>query len=473
VARAQRTRAAALLAASLVSGGLVAAPLAAAQPLTAVVTFAGPARNALRASGVRVVRRHDNLDAATVRGTPLQLARLARGSGIRAVAPDATLRPNGHDGDDGRNRSVLPWERLGGNAGDRRAGSGVRLALVDTGVADTAALARSSGRLVDGVDTSGAGTFADGYGHGTFMAGIIAGGPVSGTNGRALGVAPGATVVSVKVADATGTTSLSKVVAGLDWVAGHASSLDVASFSFSRTRPGRGYGPDPLTDAVERVRNAGVTVVVSAGNVPGEVGDPGFDPKVLTVGAADVRNGKVTVASFSGSAVVAGVQKPDVVGSGVGVLSVLPPRSVIAQQNPQARHGDALWRGSGTSQATAQAAGVAALYLADHRDASPSQVKTALRSGAKRLKGARAGAGLLKAGRGDGDDDEDADDNGGGRGNGSVGDGEGGFDANSWSANSWSANSWSANSWSANSWSANSWSANSWSGNSWLSEGDD
>lgn len=472
MARAQRTRAAALLAASLVSGGLVAAPLAAAQPLTAVVTFAGPARNALRASGVRVVRRHDNLDAATVRGTPLQLARLARGSGIRAVAPDATLRPNGHDGDDGRNRSVLPWERLGGNAGDRRAGSGVRVALVDTGVADTAALARSSGRLVDGVDTSGAGTFADGYGHGTFMAGIIAGGPVSGTNGRALGVAPGATVVSVKVADATGTTSLSKVVAGLDWVAGHASSLDIASFSFSRTRPGRGYGPDPLTDAVERVRNAGVTVVVSAGNVPGEVGDPGFDPKVLTVGAADVRNGKATVASFSGSAVVAGVPKPDVVGSGVGVLSVLPPRSVIAQQNPQARHGDALWRGSGTSQATAQAAGVAALYLADHRDASPAQVKTALRSAAKRLKGARAGAGLLKAGRGDGDDDEDADDNGDG-GNGSAGDGEGGFDANSWSANSWSANSWSADSWSANSWSANSWSANSWSGNSWLSEGDD
>jgi serine protease AprX len=483
VARSQR--AAALLAASLVSAGLVAAPLAAAQPLTAVVTFAGPARDALRTSGVRVVRRHDNLDAATVRGTPLQLARLAHSPGIRAVAPDAALRPNGHDGDDGQRQSVLPWQRLGGNAGDRRAGNGVRVALVDTGVADSAALTRSSGRLVDGVDTSGAGTFADGYGHGTFMAGIIAGGPVSGTNGRALGVAPGATVVSVKVADASGTTSLSKVVAGLDWVAGHARSLDVASFSFSRTRPGRGYGPDPLTDAVERVRNAGVTVVVSAGNVPGEVGDPGFDPKVLTVGAADVRNGKATVASFSGSAVVAGVQKPDLVGSGVGVLSVLPPRSVIAQQNPQARHGDALWRGSGTSQATAQAAGVAALYLAEHRDATPAQVKTALRSAAKRLgKTSRAGAGLLKAGR-DGDDEDDSDDhgndhgNGGGDGggdgwgNGSAGNGEGGFDANSWSANSWSANSWSANSWSANSWSANSWSANSWSGNSWLSEGDD
>jgi serine protease AprX len=458
-----------LLAASLVSAGLVAVP--AARSLTAVVTFAGPSRNALGASGVRVVRRHPNLDAATVRGTPSQLERLARAAGVRAVAPDAVLRPNGHDGDDGQRRSVLPWERLGGRAGSRSAGSGVRVALVDTGVSDTAALARSSGRLVDGVDTSGAGTFADGYGHGTFMAGIVAGGPVAGTDGRPLGVAPGATVVSVKVADATGTTSLSKVVAGLDWVVGHAASLDVASFSFSRTRPGRGYGPDPLTDAVERVRDAGVTVVVSAGNVPGEVGDPGFDPRVVTVGAADVRDGKATVASFSGSAVVAGVRKPDVVGSGVGVLSVLPPRSAIARQHPDARHGNALWRGSGTSQATAQAAGVAALYLAEHRDATPSQVKTALRSAAKPIgRTERAGAGLLKTVR-RGHDDDDAEDCAGGAASGPAGDGEGGFDANSWSANSWSANSWSANSWSANSWSANSWSANSWSAAVW--EGED
>lgn len=474
MARSPKARAATLLAASLVTGGLVAAPAVAAHPLTAVVTFAGPSRNALRASGVRVVRRHDNLDAATVRGTPMQLARLAHSPGVRGVAPDAPLRPNGHDGDDGKRASVLPWERLGGIAGNRRAGAGVRVALIDTGVSDTAALTRSSGRLVDGVDTSGAGTTVDGYGHGTFMAGIIAGGPVAGTDGHALGVAPGATVVSVKVADASGTTSLSKVVAGLDWVAGHAASLDVASFSFSRTKPGRGYGPDPLTDAVERVRDAGVTVVVSAGNVPGEVGDPGFDPKVLTVGAADVRNGRPTVASFSGSAVVAGVQKPDVVASGVGVLSVLPPSSVIAQSNPGARHGEALWRGSGTSQATAQAAGVAALYVAEHRDASPSEVKTALRSAAKRIgRASRAGAGLLRAVKHGGNDDGDGEDPSDGSGSGSAGDGEGGFDANSWSANSWSANSWSANSWSANSWSANSWSANSWSGTSWLSEGDE
>jgi serine protease AprX len=461
VGRRAPARAAALLAASLAGTGLVAVQAVAS--VTAVVSYAGAP---VASPGVRVVADHPHLREATVSGTPLALAALARKPGVRGVAADVPMTPTSHD-NGGTTGSVFPWEKLGGGAGERDAGRGVRVALVDTGVADTSALTRASGRLVDGTDTSGSGTGSDGYGHGTFMAGIIAGGPVAGTGSHGLGVAPGATLVNVKVAGADGSTSLSRVVAGLDWVAAHASSVDVASFAFSRTRPGTGYGPDPLTDAVEAVRDAGVTMVVSAGNTANEVGDPGFDPRVLTVGAADVRQGRTDVASFSGSAVVAGVPKPDVVGSGVGVLSVLPPSSVIAVNNPQARHSDLLWRGSGTSQATAQAAGVAALFLQDFPGSSPGVVKASLRSAARRLSSARAGAGLLRTARhGAGEADQPGNGDGGGT-------GEGGFDANSWSANSWSANSWSANSWSANSWSANSWSANSWSANSWSRMGDD
>ena len=76
---------------------------------------------------------------------------------------------------------------------------------------------------------------------------------------------------------------------------------------------------------------------------------------MLTVGAADTRADRVQVASFSGSGVVAGLAKPDLVGSGVGVLSVLPPDSAIARANPGAQHG-ALWRGSGTSESKKPAA---------------------------------------------------------------------------------------------------------------------
>ena len=447
--------AAAALASSVVSGVLGALPA----QVTAVASFSGSPSEALRGSGFDVVSTHDSVRAATVRGTRSQLLALARRPGVRGLAPDAELRPNSHDHAD-RPGSVLAWERVGGPAGSDGAGRGVRVALVDTGVADTPALDRASGRLVDAVNTSADATNVDGYGHGTFMAGVIAGGEVEGTGGKALGVAPGATVLSVKVADSSGATSLSRVVAGLDWIVANSSSVDVASFSFSRAKPGTGYGADPLTDAVERVRDAGVVVVVSAGNVPGEVGDPGFDPRVLTVGAADTRAGDVRVSPFSGSGVVAGVEKPDLVGSGVGVLSVLPPSSVIAQASPGARQSALLWRGSGTSQATAQVAGAAALFLAEHPSADPGDVKASLRTSARPLRDDGAGAGLLRHAKRvvSGTDPS---------GMPSAATGEVGFDANSWSANSWSANSWSANSWSANSWSANSWSANSWSANSW------
>ncbi|HEV2891876.1 MAG TPA: S8 family serine peptidase [Frankiaceae bacterium] len=448
------SKAPALVAAALVAGVLGTVPVA----VTAVASFAGSPAESLRGSGLDVVSTQPGVRTAVVRGTPSQLLALARRPGVRGLAPDATLRPNGSDSD--APGSVLAWERVGGAAGLAGAGAGVRVALVDTGVADTPALTRASGRLVDAYNSSRERTFADGYGHGTFMAGIVAGGPVAGTGDRGLGVAPGATVLSVKVADSSGETSLSRVVAGLDWVAQNASRVDVASFAFSRSRPGDGYGADPLTDAVERVRDAGVAIVVSAGNTPGEVGDPGFDPRVITVGAADTRTPSVSVAPFSGSAVVAGIRKPDLVGSGVGVLSVLPPSSAIAQANPQSRQSELLWRGSGTSEATAQAAGAAALFLARHPSARAADVKASLRGAAKPLNDATAGAGLLRDATRlvPGTDPSGAP---------SAGSGEVGFDANSWSANSWSANSWSANSWSANSWSANSWSANSWSANSW------
>ena len=91
------------------------------------------------------------------------------------------------------------------------------------------------------------------------MANLVAGGPVPGTAAsRSLGVAPGATVVVVRVAREDGTTSLSSVLAGLDWVATHPDQVDVANLSLSYDRPGDAYGADPLTEAVDAVRDAGV-----------------------------------------------------------------------------------------------------------------------------------------------------------------------------------------------------------------------
>ncbi len=440
--------------------GLAAAALAlpaVAAPVRAVVLLDG----ARALHGVDVVRSLPALGMVVVDGSPAAVRRLAAEPGVRGVSPDGPLQLTGSAA---AGPGVPAATGLGGRAGCPGAGRGVRVAVVDTGVSDTVALDRASGRLVDAYDSSDAdGPLVDGYGHGTFMASVLAGGPVD--DGAPLGVAPGATVLVVRVAEPDGSTSLSQVLGGLDWVASHPGQVDVASLSFSHERPGTAYGADPLTDAVDAMRDAGVTVVVSAGNDAGVVGDPGFTPRALTVGAADLTGKAASVAAFSGSAQVAGVHKPDVVANGVSVLGLLPPDSVIAKANPGSRSG-ALWRGTGTSQATAVTSGVAALLLAKRPDATPAQVKAALRNAARPLPGSRDGAGLLRV------TSSTAISGGGGTpaepaAAGGDASGESGFDANSWSANSWSANSWSANSWSANSWSANSWSANSGSANSW------
>jgi len=274
------------------------------------------------------------------------------------------------------------------------------------------------------------------------------------------------------VADATGDTSLDQVLAAFSWVDDFADRIDIVEFAFSGERPGEAYGPDPLTDAVERLRAHGVLSVVSSGNVTAQLGDPGFDPYVLTVGAADTRrHARLEVADFSGYGNVYGVEKPDVVASGVGVLSLLPADSVIATQNPQSRQPNGLYRGSGTSQAAAITAGLAATVLQRFPDATPGDVKATLRSTTTRVDGPGAGQGLVTVPhelfRADGN----------GRRN--AGTGEESLDVAEWLAHSWldgawleeSASRWAASRWAAEDWDASRWAASRWDASRWDGHG--
>ncbi len=465
-----------LLAPALATGP-GAAP--AAPALQAVVSYDGALPPV---DGVRVRSRMPAVGGALVTGDAGALRRLASSPGVRSVVPDAAVRVT--SGPLPTDRWGVPgWASLEAPA-ELGAGAGVRVAVVDTGVSDTEALDRASGRLVDAVDTRGVreggqpvlggaeGPLVDEHGHGTFQASLIAGDTVAGSRGYPVGVASGATVLVVRVAEADGATSLSQVVAGLDWVAAHPEQVDVLSLALAVDAPDGTPVPDPLTVAVERVREAGVVAVVSAGNDPDRVGDPGYTPGALTVGAADPRTGEV--AARSGSGAVAGQVKPDLVAAGASVFGVLPPESALARANPRAHLTGHVYRGSGTSQATAVVSGAAAVLLAQSPGLDPDDVKATLRAGAVDLPGERDGAGLLTsltAVTEGASPFGDAAPPAGGSGDAWSADSwsaaANAWSANSWSANSWSANSWSANSWSANSWSANSWSANSWSANSW------
>lgn len=284
-------------------------------------------------------------------------------------------------------------------------GSGVTVALVDTGVAEVADLA---GR-VDHVNVSG-GTAGDGLGHGTFMAGLIAGSGAS-SDGQYTGVAPDASILDVQVATADGTTSLTRVLAGLQAVSRAAAldpTLKVVSLALSTGSP---LPPrtDPLARALDRLWSRGLTVVVAAGNDgpdAGTVTSPGADPTLITVGSIDEHATSTrtddTVSAFSSRGTQFGTQKPDVVAPGTSLISTRAPGSSADVENPQSRVGEAYFTGSGTSMSEAVTAGAAAVLIGTRKALTPDAIKALLVSNAYRTDGLTkaegAGAGGLDLG---------------------------------------------------------------------------
>jgi serine protease AprX len=287
-------------------------------------------------------------------------------------------------------------------AGPSDAGRGVGVAVLDTGIAAAGDLA---GRVVASADLSGEWSFTDSYGHGTFMAGLVAG---SGRGGGPAGVAPGVDLVDLKVAGADGSTTLGQVLAAMQLAAASRERFNLRVLNISLGAPADDPATAPLTEAVERLWAEGITVVAAAGNDGGGVDAPGLDPYVVTVGAVDhpqpgaggpaAATGAVPAWSSRGPD-FAGRAKPDLVAPGVGLVGLRAPGSTVDLANPAARVGDGYFRGSGTSMSTALVAGAAALVAAAHPDWRPDQVKAALTGTASSLgPAAGSGAGALDLG---------------------------------------------------------------------------
>ncbi|HUE60095.1 MAG TPA: S8 family peptidase, partial [Acidimicrobiales bacterium] len=265
-------------------------------------------------------------------------------------------------------------------AGDT--GRGVTVAVIDTGIDN---LPDFSGRLVGGVDLSGEqNAFQDSYGHGTFVAGLIAGNGASSSS-QYRGEAPGANLVSIKVAGANGSTKLGTLISGLQWAVNNQSTYNIRIINISLGfQPDRSTVNTPLDMAVERAWSSGLTIVTSAGNsgpFKGTILSPGDDPLVITVGALDdlaqgtVGNDAMNDFSSAGPTSPDGWVKPDLVTSGRSLVSLAAPGSTIYNNYPSARIGSGNFVGSGTSFSAAITSGAAALVLADQPADSPNQIK--------------------------------------------------------------------------------------------------
>jgi serine protease AprX len=289
-------------------------------------------------------------------------------------------------------------------------GSGIGVAVIDSGVTTwhDDLTSRSSVQYPYGdqrvsafIDfVNGALTPYDDNGHGTHVAGLIAGNGYD-SNGQKGGVAPDATLVSLKVLAADGTGTISNVIAALEWVLANHTTYNIRVVNLSVGAAVReSYWTDPLTLAAKRVVDAGVVVVSASGNfgknaagLPqyGGINAPGNAPWVLTVGASST-NGTITrvddtVASFSsrGPTYLDWSAKPDLVAPGVGLVSLADASSTFyAEQGLYLVAGSMLTAFqpylslSGTSMAAPIVSGTVALMLQANPSLTPNAVKAIL-----------------------------------------------------------------------------------------------
>lgn len=271
-------------------------------------------------------------------------------------------------------------------------GKGVTVAVVDSGVAKHADFGERLKAFKDFSSSKRAPH--DPKGHGTHVAGIILGdGP------RIDGVAPEADLVALRI------SSEKEAIQAVDWVIAHKDkySIDVLNLSL-----GVDAKPNPQDDhfrlAAERAVEAGLVVVVSAGNeckggvCPATISSPGNSPKVITVGAIDdggtasLKDDKIWDKSSQGTR---SEGKPDLVAPGTGVVSVLAPGSVYADR---VAAGSEYLSVSGSSQAAPMVSGAAALLLQVNPSLTHDEIKAILTDTADPIRGARKlaqGAGRL------------------------------------------------------------------------------
>jgi serine protease AprX len=404
-------------------------------------------------------------------------------------------------------------------------GTGIDIALIDSGVVPVDGLTWP-GKVINGPDLSFESQadnlrYLDTFGHGTHLAGIIAGRDNADT--AFSGMAPGARLVSLKVADSQGAVDVSQVIAAIDWVVQHKDdngmNIRVINLAYG-TDSLQPYQIDPLSHAVEMAWNAGIVVVVAGGNDgnAAPLRNPAIDPFVIAVGAAENDSSQISgVAAFSNCGTTQ--RFVDLVAPGRSILSLRNPGSYADEHFPEAAVDGTYFLGSGTSQAAAVVSGGVALLLDQRPELNPNQVKALLMDNAEYVQGADftcQGAGSLdlaavkkaRTPKANSTNQTYQASNGTGsleasRGSNHVYDegvaleGEidimsspwtgyctvqgntttcvdtlwdgGDFNSASWSGASWSGASWSGASWSGASWSGASWSGASWSSKSWSS----
>jgi len=287
-------------------------------------------------------------------------------------------------------------------------GAGIGVAVIDSGITanhddlGASATSKTGQRVTKFVDFVNNGTTKyDDWGHGTHVAGIIAGSGYDSYGERG-GIAPKANIIALKALDGEGKGRISQIIAALDWVVTNRVQYNIRVVNMSL---GAGvlesYNTDPLTLAAKHAVDAGIVVVAAAGNYGkalngqtqyGAIAAPGNAPWVLTVGASstegtvDRRDDKMAGYSSRGPTMIDFAAKPDLVAPGTGTVSLAAQNSLFYLTKAQFLVPGKRWgllfqpylTLSGTSMATPVVAGTVALMLEANPNLTPNMVKAIL-----------------------------------------------------------------------------------------------
>jgi serine protease AprX len=349
-----------------------------------------------------------NGGAFTVKGSALKA--LAKDPDVAYISPDRTVRATATVTDYYDQAVLAPyaWSRS-------LTGSGVGVAVIDSGINSGRdfTLANGTGsRIVYNQNfANGQNTVIDQYGHGTHVAGILAG---NGQNSHGasfrktfIGVADNVNLINLRVLDQNGSGRDSAVIAAIQKAISLKSKYNIRVINLSLGRPVYESSKlDPLCQAVESAWKAGIVVVVAAGNEGrnnsahtdgyGTITAPGNDPYVITVGAmkpmGTTTRADDLIASYSskGPTLYDHVVKPDIVAPGNMAVSVLAstnatlikayPKNIVAlsSYSTNAKGASSYFSLSGTSMATPVVSGAVALLLQKSAGLTPDQVKARL-----------------------------------------------------------------------------------------------
>ena len=292
-------------------------------------------------------------------------------------------------------------------------GTDVGIAIIDSGVNDHPDFKDrtncKTNRLVYKQNfVAGETTTNDLFGHGTHVAGIVAGVgkcAETSTNRTFRGIAPDAKIISLRVLNALGLGTDSAVIAAIDRAIALKSTYNIRVINLSLGRPIKeSYTIDPLCQAVEKAWKAGIVVVVSAGNLGrfsqtngyGTITSPGNDPFVITVGAMNDKSSTsksddvMTTYSSKGPTTIDHVVKPDLLAPGNSIVSMRAPGTTLDNLMPSNVVNRSYYKSgatgasqfyfkmSGTSMAAPMGSGAAAVLIGNNSALTPNQVKARL-----------------------------------------------------------------------------------------------